>query len=231
MATVPSASPRPSLSLMRSPPSSRTSLEQTYNAAAGGAPSLSRISTVVSSAAATTTATASANNAAAAALPAAARRNRAALRDYYGIKSPTAGPPDSVASPTGRGSESADGSQALLLGHQAGLPGLISRLDALDREGFDAGSFVRQVLETEKLEGLLALENELVGEVRTLDGERKALVYDNYSKLISATDTIKKVCIQHCTKAEWRLTAWSRCDPIWTRLLLQHLRLPRQSHT
>ncbi len=34
----------------------------------------------------------------------------------------------------------------------------------------------------------------LVGsEIRGLDGERKALVYDNYSKLITATDTIHKV--------------------------------------
>lgn len=30
-------------------------------------------------------------------------------------------------------------------------------------------------------------------EIKSLDGERKALVYDNYSKLISATDTIRKV--------------------------------------
>ena len=30
-------------------------------------------------------------------------------------------------------------------------------------------------------------------EIRGLDGERKALVYDNYSKLIAATDTIRKM--------------------------------------
>lgn len=30
-------------------------------------------------------------------------------------------------------------------------------------------------------------------EIRGFDGERKALVYDNYSKLIMATDTIRKV--------------------------------------
>lgn len=33
----------------------------------------------------------------------------------------------------------------------------------------------------------------MVTEIRGLDGERKALVYDNYSKLIAATDTIRKV--------------------------------------
>ena len=30
-------------------------------------------------------------------------------------------------------------------------------------------------------------------EIRTLDGDRKSLVYDNYSKLIAATDTIRKM--------------------------------------
>jgi hypothetical protein len=67
-------------------------------------------------------------------------------------------------------------------------------LDAFDRDDFDAVSHVRKLLETESLKELLALEHELVADVRTLDGERKALVYDNYSKLISASDTIKKVC-------------------------------------
>jgi hypothetical protein len=66
-------------------------------------------------------------------------------------------------------------------------------LSDLDREGFDAGAYVRKLLEREGLEGVLKVENELVGEIRGLDGDRKALVYDNYSKLISATDTIKKV--------------------------------------
>lgn len=30
-------------------------------------------------------------------------------------------------------------------------------------------------------------------EIRALDGEKKALVYDNYSKLIAAVETIRKV--------------------------------------
>jgi hypothetical protein len=66
-------------------------------------------------------------------------------------------------------------------------------LSALDTDGFDAGAYVRTLLETSSLKALLRTENGLVGEVRGLDGERKALVYDNYSKLISATDTIKKM--------------------------------------
>jgi hypothetical protein len=30
-------------------------------------------------------------------------------------------------------------------------------------------------------------------DIRNLDGERKSLVYDNYNKLIAATETIRKV--------------------------------------
>lgn len=43
------------------------------------------------------------------------------------------------------------------------------------------------------LEDLLRLYTQVVGEVRALDAEKKALVYDNYSKLIAATETIRKV--------------------------------------
>ena len=53
---------------------------------------------------------------------------------------------------------------------------------------------MQKLCKNSDLKELLRIENELVNEIRGLDGERKALVYDNYSKLISATDTIKKVC-------------------------------------
>lgn len=63
----------------------------------------------------------------------------------------------------------------------------------LDAEGFDAEGYVKGILAKEGLEGLLRVERMLVNEIMALDGERKALVYDNYSKLITATDTIRKV--------------------------------------
>jgi hypothetical protein len=101
------------------------------------------------------------------------RRNRAALRDYYNIKAIASG----------------DASEQQFPNDQ--LPH--SPLAALDARDFDAGAYVRNLLEKEGLEGVLKVENELVSEIRGLDGERKALVYDNYSKLIAATDTIRKV--------------------------------------
>jgi hypothetical protein len=117
------------------------------------------------------------------------RRNRVALRDYYGLRTQNA---ESISSPTeqSRSSSVEPGQREAITDNTSP-----SRLNSLDKEGFDAGSYVRQLLETEALGGLLALENELVADIRTLDGERKALVYDNYSKLITATDTIKKVSL------------------------------------
>jgi len=107
------------------------------------------------------------------------RRNRAALRDYYNIKASEA-------------PGSAVDAQSLASPRAANLDSQ-TVLSDLDREGFDAGTYVRKLLEREGLEGVLKIENELVAEIRGLDGDRKALVYDNYSKLISATDTIKKM--------------------------------------
>ena len=154
------ASPRPSASLIRSPPSSRTSLDTTSQPS-----SFSRATNPQT------------------------RRNRAALRDYYGLRSQNA---ESIQSPIEQSrSSSVEPNQSEAATENTSS----SRLYSLDQEGFDAGSYVRQLLETEALGGLLALENELVADIRTLDGERKALVYDNYSKLITATDTIKKVRI------------------------------------
>ena len=134
--------------------------------------------------------------------PQAQRRNRAALRDYYGLKA------------------AADGEAPNAIRTQA-LNKSIGPVSELDREGFDAGAYVKDVLSKEALEGVLKIEGELISgklhhtllpevflrlspcsdwlcaEIKNLDGERKALVYDNYSKLIAATDTIKKVLLQY----------------------------------
>jgi hypothetical protein len=150
------ASPRESFQLMRSPPSSRTSLDTSSQPS-----TLSR------------------------ATNAQPRRDRAALRDYYRLKAQQA---DGILSPTNQSRKSS------LDQSQRGIEtGGSTNLSSIDYDGFDAGSFVHQLLETEALEGLLTMENELVSDIRNLDGERKALVYDNYSKLITATDTIKKM--------------------------------------
>ncbi|VVT56596.1 uncharacterized protein SAPINGB_P005169 [Magnusiomyces paraingens] len=47
-------------------------------------------------------------------------------------------------------------------------------------------TFVRDLIARHDLKTLLQIENELVAEIRTLDSEQKALVYNNYAKLTAA---------------------------------------------
>jgi hypothetical protein len=100
------------------------------------------------------------------------RRNRAALRDFYNLKNSNAeGGKDVPPTPT-----------------------LDPEIESeLDKDGFDPEQYVKDILAREGLEGVMRVEAGLVSEIRTLDGEKKALVYDNYSKLIAATDTIRKM--------------------------------------
>ena len=60
----------------------------------------------------------------------------------------------------------------------------------LDDTAFDAEAYVQALLKTSNLKSILRIEASLISEIKNLDGERKSLVYDNYSKLIKATQTI-----------------------------------------
>ncbi|KAI1121842.1 Vps51/Vps67-domain-containing protein [Nemania abortiva] len=111
------------------------------------------------------------------------RRNRAALREYYNIRkgaaAGTATPPQvEVTDPTGE------------TGHHEHSEVPPSEMD---KEGFDADVFVKKALAENNMQGLLRLYTRVLGETRALDAEKKALVYDNYSKLIAATETIRKM--------------------------------------
>ena len=100
------------------------------------------------------------------------RRNRAALREFYNLKPSELDPNSSKeALPTEDAPPTSE----------------------LDNPSFDAASYVKNLLAHEGLEGVLRVEAGLLADIRGFDGERKALVYDNYSKLIAATDTIRKM--------------------------------------
>ncbi|KAL4960778.1 COG1/VPS51 family protein [Aspergillus stella-maris] len=112
------------------------------------------------------------------------RRNRAALRDYYNLK-----PSDAAALQNAR-------SRSVPRHTDAGdisNPSVVVGGSELDNPDFDPQRYVNNLLSTSSLATILKAENTLVGDVRTLDGERKALVYDNYSKLIRAVETIGKM--------------------------------------
>lgn len=105
------------------------------------------------------------------------RSNRAALREYYKLRAP---PPPRIEVPDSE------------------VPA-----SELDAEDFDAEAHVARVVAASGLEELLRLYAQVVGEVRALDAEKKALVYDNYSKLITATETIRKACSRGASTLSW----------------------------
>lgn len=109
--------------------------------------------------------------------PAKRTSNRAALREYYNLRAAAA----SGSSPT---------TPRIIEASDSEVPA--SEIDAPD---FNLDEYLQRVVAESSLQDLLKLYTRVLGEVRALDAEKKALVYDNYSKLITATETIRKVRI------------------------------------
>nr|POF15034.1 vacuolar protein sorting-associated protein 51 like [Quercus suber] len=101
------------------------------------------------------------------------RRNRTALRDYYNLQSGAASDTPEAAAAT--------------------APAVEEPINELDAAEFEAETYVQTLLTREGLEGVLRVQSGLASAIRSLDGEKKALVYDNYSRLIAATDTIRSM--------------------------------------
>ncbi|KAG0698507.1 Vps51/Vps67-domain-containing protein [Suillus ampliporus] len=70
------------------------------------------------------------------------------------------------------------------------LPGRSNDPMDLDSTDFDAKSYYEQLITTSSLPALLKRENDLLTEIRQLDGERQSLVYNHHHELIAASDTI-----------------------------------------
>lgn len=168
------SSPRPSIASSRghspAPASSRPSLDA-LNTSVGGGLSLSASSTPST----------------ARAISPIPRRNRSALRDYYNLK-----PPGADASSPGGNFRSRSVPRNTDAGDISN-PSTLASGTELDNADFDPQKYVDRLLSTSSLSTILKAENTLIGDIRTLDGERKALVYDNYSKLIRAVETIGKM--------------------------------------
>ncbi|ROV90791.1 hypothetical protein VMCG_09380 [Cytospora schulzeri] len=114
------------------------------------------------------------------------RNNRVALREYYNLKkSPAAAATPPLLEVTD--ADSVTGGDVNELSHSDVPP------SEIDAPGFDAEAYVRARLQDSTLEELFRTYTRVLGEIRALDAEKKALVYDNYSKLITATETIRKM--------------------------------------
>ncbi|CAG8656731.1 2136_t:CDS:2 [Paraglomus occultum] len=63
----------------------------------------------------------------------------------------------------------------------------------IDNSAFEVDSYFSKLLVENNLSALMQRDNDLSTETRQLDGDMKTLVYENYSRFISATDTIRKM--------------------------------------
>ncbi|KAM9975834.1 hypothetical protein ACTFIW_013226 [Dictyostelium discoideum] len=63
----------------------------------------------------------------------------------------------------------------------------------IDGPSFNLNSYFDSIVKSSTLNQLIQKDNQMVSEIRTLDGDMKTLVYDNYTKFINATDIIKKM--------------------------------------
>ncbi|KAG1905019.1 Vps51/Vps67-domain-containing protein [Suillus fuscotomentosus] len=70
------------------------------------------------------------------------------------------------------------------------IPGRSDDPMDLDSAAFDAKSYYEQLITASSLSALLKRENDLLTEIRQLDGDRQSLVYNHHHELIAASDTI-----------------------------------------
>ena len=63
----------------------------------------------------------------------------------------------------------------------------------IDAVGFDHQRYVKNLLCTLEVQDLLKEDIKMVHDIKALDSDMQMLVYENYNKFISATETIKKM--------------------------------------
>jgi len=68
-------------------------------------------------------------------------------------------------------------------------------LDPCDIDGahFNPDMYLSKLIQEKSLTELMDKESEMLRQIRSLDSDMQTLVYENYNKFISATDTIRKV--------------------------------------
>ena len=63
----------------------------------------------------------------------------------------------------------------------------------LNGVNFEPDTYLGKLLKERSLTELMDKESEMVRDIKALDSDMQTLVYENYNKFISATDTIRKV--------------------------------------
>ncbi|PKA61362.1 Exocyst complex component 2 [Apostasia shenzhenica] len=66
-------------------------------------------------------------------------------------------------------------------------------VDSINSPNFDPDVYMSVIVQKENLDGLLHNHVEMAAEIKNLDTDLQMLVYENYNKFISVTDTIKRM--------------------------------------
>lgn len=61
----------------------------------------------------------------------------------------------------------------------------------MEAENLNRCRYLQSLLRTARLDALLAKHTEMSSEIKNLDSDMQMLVYENYNRFISATDTIR----------------------------------------
>lgn len=62
---------------------------------------------------------------------------------------------------------------------------------SIDSQAFNAEGFASGLIRNSRIDSLLSTHGDLCKEIKALDSDMQMLVYENYNKFISATDTIR----------------------------------------
>lgn len=124
---------------------------------------------------------------------------RNALREFYKLQQPAADPDSSLIASSVISSARTSISDITSVVGEEDFEAEERRLEAKFEAGsFDAEEIARDILSSRGsgsrvLKDLLKKENSLLQSIRVLQSEQKALVYNNYSRLIAVSETLAKM--------------------------------------
>ncbi|EGF80463.1 hypothetical protein BATDEDRAFT_88626 [Batrachochytrium dendrobatidis JAM81] len=113
------------------------------------------------------------------------------LKDYYGLAESTVTEKSAAVSSTTSAQIQSDATSPMSVATEL-FPKRADPIDN-DSEAYHPELALNKMLKEMTLPELIKKDNQLVSEIKDLDGSMKTLVYENYSKFISATDTIRKM--------------------------------------
>ena len=69
----------------------------------------------------------------------------------------------------------------------------VTTVETIDSIKFNSNNYVKKLLLSKGLRDLLNHDDQMVQQIKSLDGDMQRLVYENYNKFISVSETIKLI--------------------------------------